>query len=221
MSYRTILASAVTALGLAAATASAGLLANPGFEAFVSGSPDASSGDVPMNSGGPWAGWNNWVSPFSGYYTDDVAHTGTQAGKTFSGPNAGIYQNVSVTAGQQYTASAYFLNRSGVDALNGIQTVDIRITFFDGANGTGNNLGIFVAPTAISAGTPVDTWTPLSVTAIAPLGAQSAQVMAFFNNPEFGGGALYVDDMDLVAVPEPASLAALGVAGMLLRRRRS
>lgn len=219
MRLRAFIASASVALFGMSLSASAGLLLNPGFEAGVDGTPDVSGGDASMADGGPWLGWNNWVSPYSGYYTAAVAHSGTQAGKTFSGPNAGIYQYVAVTPGLEYTASAWFLNASGGDAFNGAQTADIRIIFFSGPNGTGDNLGTFVAPTAISAVTPQDVWTPLEVTAVAPVGAQSAQVMAFFNNPGGTGGAMFVDDMDL-NVPEPAALSLLGVAGLLACRRR-
>lgn len=210
-------------LGLSqSAKAAVNLLGNPSFEANVSGSPDASGGDVPTNGAGPWLGYNNWVAPFNGYYTAATAHTGTQAAKTFSGPNGGIYQSVAVTAGTTYTASAYFENFAG-DALSatGDQTDDVRLTFFDASN---NNLGVFVSPTVVSGTSPSNVWTQLSVTAVAPAGATSVQFMGFLNNPNGHGGSLFIDDASLTAAstPEPALLGGIGLAGLAaLSRRRT
>src|SRR5271157_1544858 len=92
-------------IGGAYASGQTNLLLDPGFEAGVDGAPDASSGDVATSTtsvpaAGPWIGWNNWVSPYSGFYTTSIpAHSGTQVGKTFSGPYGGIYQYAAVTGG--------------------------------------------------------------------------------------------------------------------------
>jgi autotransporter-associated beta strand protein len=193
-------AAAVAGFVIAGAYASGqtNLLLDPGFEAGVAGAPNASSGDVPMSTAGPWIGWNNWVSPYSGYYTTSItAHSGTQVGKTFSGPYAGIYQYASVTGGDAYTASAWFVN-SSTDALTPDETDDVRITFFAGPNGTGNNVGVVVSPVTVSNANPYDTWTQLTVQAAAPATAQSVQWMAFFIDPLYTGGSLFVDDASLL-----------------------
>jgi autotransporter-associated beta strand protein len=176
------------------------LLLNPGFEQGGA----APNMDVPMQAtpgGAPiagWSGWNNWVYPYSAYYTQSIAaHSGSDVGKTFSGKNGGIYQFVNVNAGDNYTASAWFVN-SSTDALNGAETDDVRMIFFSGTNGSGSNLGTFVAPIPVSDLTTPDVWTQLSVTVDAPAGAQSVQWMAFFNNTNGSGGALFVDDASLV-----------------------
>ena len=174
------------------------LLLDPGFEGGIAGAPDASAGDVPLSAAGPWLGWNNWVPPYSGFYTTSVpAHGGTQVGKTFSGPNGGIYQFVPVTAGDTYTAAAWFVNSSS-DALNGAETDDVRMIFFSGPNGTGSGLGTDVSLVPVSDLTSPDTWTQLNISAVAPAGAESVQWMAFFNNPGYGGGSLFVDDASLI-----------------------
>ena len=200
----------------------AGLL-DPGFEG-VSAAPDDVSTASTAGQAGAWAGWNNWVAPFGAYYTNDVAHSGSQAGKTFSGPNGGIYQSVNVSgaAGGAFDLSAWFLNR-GTDAMNGAQTADVRVTFYDAPNGTGNALGLVIS-TPLTAAAPTDVWMQEAASGTLPAGASSATVMAFFNNPEFAGGAMYVDDASFTVgpVPEPAAATATaaGAAMIVLGRRR-
>src|SRR5208282_3122055 len=118
-------AASAVLLGGVYASAQTQLLLDPGFEAGVSGAPNAAPNDVPMSTAGPWIGWNNWVPPYSGYYTQSIAaHSGTQVGKTFSSLNGGIYQYAPVTAGEAYTASAWFVNSSS-DALQAGETDDV------------------------------------------------------------------------------------------------
>lgn len=208
----------------APARAAVELLSNPGFEANVNGSPDATTGgDKVTGSGGPWTGWNNWTPPYNAYYTAAVAHTGAQAGKSYSGPNAGIYQAITGTAGDSYTASGWFDYRS-TDAMGPTSTEDVRIIFQD-AGGNALAGGTFPSATFTAASGPADTWTQRSVTAVAPAGTAKVEIMAFFNNPNNEGGAMYVDDMSLTdagPAPEPASLGllSLGAVALLARRRR-
>jgi autotransporter-associated beta strand protein len=185
----------------------ANMLGNPGFESPVVGT----GGDIPMQStpgGAPvdyWEGWNNWDSPYSGYYDDSIpAHSGNQVGKTFggqtysgNGPNAGIYQSVPATPGDSYTANGWFVNSTGngdVDQLNNGETDDVRIIFDSAANGTGNTLATDVTPTPVTENTPTDVWTQVFITGVAPAGSVSVVWMAYFSNPDDMGGALYVDD---------------------------
>lgn len=187
------------------------LLVNPGFE-----TPSAAGGDV-TTPGSGWSGWNNWVAPYSAYITAAVAHSGAQSGKTFSGQYAGIYQSVPVTAGETYEASAWFMKWSA-DPIQAPTTLDVRLTFRDGAN---VDIGgpVISTPLAAAAMAP-DTWTQLSVQAVAPAGAESVEFLMFMINPTNAGGAMYADDASLVMVPEPAvlGLSALGVVGLLRRR---
>ena len=221
------IAACVLAAGTApSAKAATNLILNPSFEAGVAGSPNASAGDTTTSGTTPWIGYNNYTAPYGGFYTAAVAHTGTQAGKTYSGPNCGIYQFVSATAGDSYTASA-FINNLGSDALTAgtAQTEDLRLIFQDASNAPIGDA--IVSPTNVNGTTAQNVWNQLSVTATAPAGTARVQVFAFMNNPNYGGGALYVDDVSLVdnttAAPEPASLSAIGVAGVTLlsRRRRA
>ncbi|HEX4052651.1 MAG TPA: autotransporter-associated beta strand repeat-containing protein [Tepidisphaeraceae bacterium] len=181
------------------------LLLDPGFEAGDDGAPDATAGDVSMGTpttpeAGPWLGWNNWVGPvYSGFYTTSIAaHSGTQVGKTFSGPNGGIYQYVDVNAGNSYTASAWFVDSSTDPFNDTAETDDVRMIFFAGPDGTGANLGTFVTSSPLVYADPLDQWMQSSVTATAPAGAESVQWMAFFNNPNYAAGSLFVDDTSLI-----------------------
>ncbi len=204
------------------------LLNDPGFEVAPgpTGGPNASTGDVSTASGTyAWSGWNNWVSPYGAYYTASIAHTGTQSGKTFSGPNGGIYQYVPITGagGDQFAASAWFYNMSGSNALNGQETDDIRVIFL---NAAGTTLITDVSPTNLNATSPTNTWMQLAVSGIVPATATQAQVMMFFNNPASAGGALFTDDANfsLSSVPEPASLGLLVLGGLgilLIGRKRT
>ena len=209
-------AAVAIAMLVAVSVARANVLSAPGFEA-AQGAPDASLGDQSTNqAGSPWAGWQNWVPSYGAFYTTTVAHSGTQSGKTFS-DMGGLYQFQPATAGQQYTGSAWFMN-SSLDPMSvATQTADVRLTFFDGPNGTGNNLGVTISP-AINGTGIRDVWTQLTANATAPAGTQSVQFLAFYINPTFAGGSVFVDDASLAAVPEPArGLLALG--GLLLVRR--
>jgi len=213
-----------TCLGIAS-YASANLLLDPSFEPGIAGAPDASSGDVPMSVSGPWSGWNNWVPPYSAYYTQSIpAEDGVQVGKTFSGPNGGIYQFIAANAGDSYTASAYFVDSSS-DPMQDGETDDVRMIFWSGPNGTGSSLATDVSAGVVSDLSPLDTWIPLSVTAPAPAGTESIQWMAFFNNPNYQGGSLFVDNGSLVdnsaPVPEPTTALLAVIAGIPLVMRRA
>ena len=137
---------------LATSAKAQNLLLDPGFEPdATTGAPNASAGDVPMSTAGPWLGWNNWVSPYSAYYTASVApHSGTQVGKTFSGPNAGIYQFVNITAGNSYTASAWFDDDASDPFNDTAMTDDVRMIFFSGTGGTGT-IGLCRSPQHLAA----------------------------------------------------------------------
>jgi autotransporter-associated beta strand protein len=197
---RALIAAAVAAsLGLWSASFAhaQNLLQDGDFEAGEAGSPSAANGDTAMSTGGPWAGWNNWVAPYSGFYTSAISMDGTQAGKTFSGPNGGVYQSVAVTPGERYTAAAYFYNLPS-DALTADQTIDVRVTYYSGPNGTGNNLGLVISPTVLNMNNLGAQWTQIGETSTAPATAQSATWLAFFQDPDYGGGAMYVDDASMV-----------------------
>jgi autotransporter-associated beta strand protein len=154
-----------------------------------------------MSTGGPWLGWNNWVAPYSGFYsTAAPAHTaGGQVGKTFSAPNGGIYQFPNVTQYDAYTASVWFYNLS-TDSLQPAETEDVRFAnWYSGTNGSGSATGGLVASAQVNMNNaPQNTWVYSQVQAAAPAGTQSIQWMAFFQNPLGKSGAMYASDASLL-----------------------
>ncbi|HEV7298341.1 MAG TPA: PEP-CTERM sorting domain-containing protein [Tepidisphaeraceae bacterium] len=220
--FRTLIVGAVAIVGAMSvgSSAFAAPLIAGGFEESE-GAPSAAAGDV-STAANPWSGWNNWVSPHSAYYSAAHARTGTQSGKTYSGPNAGIYQSVAATAGMTYEASAWFYNAASDAITSANATEDVRLTFKDsGGVAIGDSI---ISPAFAPAGN-TDIWAQRTVSAVAPLGTTSVEVMLFLNNPDNGGGAMFADDVSLIetaAVPEPAALGVFGGAAMLalLRRRQ-
>lgn len=103
----------------------------------------------------------------------------------------------------------------------------LQLQFFDNA---GTNLGNFNSnfPTLDTASAALDTFQPLSVTAAAPTGAVSFTGLAIagdFSNDSTAGTIFLVDNIvvdAVVAIPEPTSLALLGLLGatVFCRRRR-
>ena len=220
LNFRTLAAvTAVTAVAGLAGVASANLVLDPGFE-VANGAPDASGGDVTTVGNPPWQGFNPYVPPYGGFYSASQHLTGAQSGKSFGNPNGGIFQNgIAVAPGVTYEASSYFFNFSGDAVTNPDSTEDVRLTFYD-ASGTQLGDGVVSAPFVPAGNT--DVWTLRGVQGTAPAGAATAQVLLFLSNPA-GGGAIFVDDVSLEAVPavpEPASLALLAAGGLLALRRR-
>jgi hypothetical protein len=187
-------------------------LINPGFEV-----DNASGGDV--NGATGWSGFN------ANFTTISQAHSGTQSLKVF-GPffqfgGAGVSQNQPAIPGTSYTASGFALTPTG-DSINGTNFAVLQLQFYDATN---TQVGTTIESPHVTASSPLDQWIPLSATGVAPLTAVTARIVwvhVQLNNP-VTGGAVFFDDADLgVTVPEPASLALAGVAGLALlgRRRR-
>jgi len=116
---------------------------------------------------------------------------------------------IAATAGIDYTLSAYAMTEPGTDWI----PAKLKLTFFDGAN---NNLGANEVDRWLD---PTLGWQYIEHTLIAPAG--TATVRAQITNGTIlwpGVAGIRFDDASLV--PEPVTIALLGLGGLFLRRRK-
>lgn len=210
------LAAAVVApLAGAASVEAQNLLVNPGFE-----SPDASAGDQPGATG--FGSFND------AFTTATSPRTGTQAGKAFG--IAGFTQSFAASPGDSFVASGFGLNPTG-DLLGPDQIGAVNIEFR--ANPADGEPLQRDSTRFLFGSTPADVYQFGTITGTAPAGTTEARfvlVTGAFDDVNGdglvqGGGSVRFDDASfsrvVADVPEPAGLAALGLAGgALLRRRR-
>lgn len=207
---------------LAVTTVQASLLFDPGFEA----APTQPNPIVlPGGANGGWAATFNGAA-----FSLAAAETGVQGLGDTQGPGvawnfAGTYQVVGgVSAGQKYTFSMDIMSPTGFSSTYG--PAFLQLTYFNAAGtdlgtvetgGSGAN-AIHVLPTA--------NWANYSVSATAPSGAlYVAPYCAFMENgSQTTTETVYFDNGSLTLVPEPATIALLGIGLAfplyLIRRRK-
>ncbi|NND60050.1 MAG: hypothetical protein HKN49_07250 [Gammaproteobacteria bacterium] len=211
----------LAAMTLLAATASANLLVNPGFE----DTPFAGAEEAGVGTGWTGFGANFRVQQAGPGPCDPIscagAHGGTVSLKNFG--EAGAYQDVAATAGQAFAASIWAINPANADALVLGQIGALNIEWL---NGAGDNIGTVFGDT-ISAATPTDVWTLLTATGVAPAGTEFARFVLItgpFDPAGPGGGAPRWDDATFEVVPIPGAILLLG-SGLLglmgIRRKKA
>lgn len=198
------------ALGLAvacAAPASANLLTNPGFET------------APFVDDG--SGVGKW-QPFGGTGIGLPTLSTIDSTMPLSGANnahlqldnianqfAGLFQDVSVSAGDNVVFSGWTKDL-GLDAGGG----EIRIEWRDSVA----NVEVTRTPNTVPVLTPGE-YTQWSLATLVPAGADTARVVYAIQSFGAGPNQNHLLD-DLSFVPEPASLALLGLGGLMVAGRR-
>jgi len=149
-------------------------------------------------------------------YSQTYAHSGTWSMFDTTANNAaGSFEQFAASPGMEFDLTGYALTPA---ALLGSPAFGIlQITYFDSAN---NNLGTVqtspgnaLTSMQINGSTTPGAWNFLD-TGIATAPANTAYLQAFTLYVDFSGNVnqgVYFDDLSLVAVPEPATVALFGV----------
>lgn len=208
------IAAAAAATLAFAATANANLLTNPGFE-------------IPPAVGVEYFGAPGWSDFGGGTFTQTSAITtpnsGDQSLKMFGNPS-GVFQTFPTSPGTLWDGGVWMLNNSADPILPG-QVAAVNIEWLK-ADSSPSDIIPFISNGTFNAGgnAPVDTWTLMPVSGIAPADAAFARLTlitgAFAGEDGPGGGAVWMDDAFMVPTPGAASLLALGGFAAARRRRR-
>jgi len=206
-----IATAALMAAAFASPANAQNLLLNPGFE----------DGDFgPINGSGNPTNWYAWGAQ-SGYHHGDAGKVIDTKAIKFWWDDVGVWQDVTVTGGEQYDFSVLTFSASG-DALrlwNGV----LKAEFYNSALGTdsAHRLAEFYVDKFYSASDPTDQWVTLNGIVTAPANADIGRMILMIgdwqSNP---GGSLNFDNASITLVPEPASLLLLGLGVLAVLRRR-
>lgn len=199
------------ALALAAAPASANLLVNPSFESPVTADGPPFIGSWEAFNGGAGSSSNNSTnSPRTGAQSLELSITGVN--NTF----AGAFQDVGgLVPGQNAILSGFHQTTTATLGVASEYRIEWRNSVSDTEVSRTPN---------VTVGPVLNQYTPWSVLAVVPAGADTARVVyaiqTFGGEPNPGDtGVVHVDDVSFV-VPEPTTLAAFAGASLVLGRRR-
>lgn len=196
-------------------------LSNPGFEntslspwtGYSSGGANEEGGYVENTSNTYYNGGNSGGDSV-------LVRNGNYVAKVFGDFSGvendnGIYQEISAEAGSTWSAEAWVLTHPQ-DLMSGDNSFDIEVSFRD-ANDT--ILEIYRSPVLDANTITAETWTQLNVSQkidpitgnllednvsiTAPIGTQKVRYQANYNQPLYGNGSIYLDDLSLVLESNP------------------
>jgi hypothetical protein len=169
-------------------------IVNGGFEADPAGLP-----------GDPVTGWQNFNFAFTSV---EYARTGAKSLKTygpfFSGGGSVAIQDFTPTAGQPLTVRGYGLTPSG-DRVTGSNFGLLKLEFFNASN-----LSLGAVEQRVDINSTPNVWNLLTLQSTVPAGTTRASLVAGhiqLGNPATGG-AVFFDDIEIVAAPTTPTWAA-------------
>jgi hypothetical protein len=229
-----------SALVLTSSTASANLLTDPGFDlGLYTPQPiqpaTVGAGWAAINGTGPGTSQGSSSAQFLSSPNSYLVTMGAGDAWDFTGPYQAVglgVNGVTIIPGQTYTANVSFLTTTGFgegiagNSGNAAVGAYLQIQFNSnaanlpqvGATASINNTGV---------GLSTGTWYNETISAVAPAGAQVAEVyLALMDDgTQTAAQTVYFDNASLTTVPEPSILALLGMGLSLpfyfLRRRSS
>ncbi|MCU0316873.1 MAG: PEP-CTERM sorting domain-containing protein [Fimbriimonadaceae bacterium] len=131
-----------------------------------------------------------------------------------------LYQDVAGTAGLIYTLTGWAGAEANYMAADSVFALEFL-------NGSGSVIGssiLSLTPTLQTPNNLAFNYKLYTVTGTAPTGTATVRarisMIDGMANPAGGGQAFVVDDFTLTAVPEPMTMAALGLGALVIARRR-
>jgi hypothetical protein len=151
--------------------------------------------------------WGVFFKPFSGNATDGLA-TGH------------LFQDVAGSAGTMYTLTGW----AGAEANALMRDAVFALDFLNVGGGLISSSELSLMPTLfVNNGQPFN-YKFYQLSALAPAGTAAVRARVSMldaqGNPQGGGQAFVVDDFEMTSVPEPTTIAILGIGGLMALHRR-
>lgn len=200
------------------ATLAMALVAPMAFGQILNGSFEAGTG-ADADS------WTRFGNAFREANTPNgsFARTGTHSMKQFGNFSGGFnvtgaFQNFAISTGETVSASVWAQTLLA-DRMSGGNSALLKLVYFDA-----NNAEVaFAESNFIDATTTPDTYIELTAS-LGPAASNVAygQLLLLHLQPAVAGGSVFFDDvsLDVEAVPEPATMAVLGLAAAAALRKR-